>query len=310
MHSTLKFAFARWNQFHRHKLLCRSLKKCKTQKTAKFIRSAKNSPEKDRQHTLSLLKMPCDFSYAAKTALLSAIPAPEEASPMMVPLDQLVRETLAEIQESSREPDASILPLLVTHKAFQTELDTAVKDLSAFASGTTRKRKDTTATAKPSLGKKQTATARSHGRQDANVDLSAYTFEDADDYDTQAQNGLLPVAQKNRPGQRARQLIWEKKYGEKAKHLVKLREKHIARKQEKEKVVDESLHPSWAAKKRGSAGITAFQGNKIVFGAEESSAPTVKKQKVTEEALHPSWTAKKNAQAGIKEFQGSKIIFD
>lgn len=206
MHSTLKFAFARWNQFHRHKLLCRSLKKCKTQKTAKFIRSAKNSPEKDRQHTLSLLKMPCDFSYAAKTALLSAIPAPEEASPMMVPLDQLVRETLAEIQESSREPDASILPLLVTHKAFQTELDTAVKDLSAFASGTTRKRKDTTATAKPSLGKKQTATARSHGRQDANVDLSAYTFEDADDYDTQAQNGLLPVAQKNRPGQRARQL--------------------------------------------------------------------------------------------------------
>lgn len=45
---------------------------------------------------------------------------------------------------------------------------------------------------------------------------------------------------RNRPGQRARRAMAEKRFGDKCKHLKK----------ETKKKEDESLHPSWAAKRR------------------------------------------------------------
>ncbi|KAJ3275519.1 hypothetical protein HDV01_000346 [Terramyces sp. JEL0728] len=102
---------------------------------------------------------------------------------------------------------------------------------------------------------------------------------------------------KNRRGQQARRAIWEKKYGEKAKHVV---EGKVKKPKEKEKM-KESLHPSWEAKKKQQAIVEA-QGSKIVFDNSNE------KQEL--ESLHPSWQAKKMKKEGIVEAKGSKLVFD
>lgn len=53
---------------------------------------------------------------------------------------------------------------------------------------------------------------------------------------------------KNRPGQRARRLKWEKKYGKEANHVKKIIELQIKEKEKEKK--REAVHPSWDAKKR------------------------------------------------------------
>ena len=92
--------------------------------------------------------------------------------------------------------------------------------------------------------------------------------------------------QKNRPGQRARQMKWEQKYGSNAKHLKK-----------------QQLHPSWEARKNQK--VASFQGKKVVF--DETMAPL--------ETDHPSWIAKrkqKELQAQImhQSAKPTKIVFN
>ncbi|WBW74326.1 ribosome small subunit biogenesis protein, BUD22 family [Schizosaccharomyces osmophilus] len=89
---------------------------------------------------------------------------------------------------------------------------------------------------------------------------------------------------KNRRGQRARQAIWEKKFGKTANHVVKKKEQEQLEREERQHKFNEreakraqkaaiatsqepdKLHPSWEAKKKQKlqpAGT--FQGKKIVF---------------------------------------------
>lgn len=72
-------------------------------------------------------------------------------------------------------------------------------------------------------------------------------------------------------------------------------------------VVEEVLHPSWAAKKsQKTAGIVGYEGKKITFGAPERV-----KSAVADASLHPSWVAKKQQKkAGIVGYEGKKITFD
>ena len=110
---------------------------------------------------------------------------------------------------------------------------------------------------------------------------------------------------KNRRGQRARQAIWEKKFKQEAKHLLK-----PARDQgwDPKRGAVEGARTPW---KRGIANpFSRPEG-----GAQDGSAPVVpRKPRTTDNAgpLHPSWEAKKKAeekQQNVK-FEGKKIKFD
>lgn len=91
---------------------------------------------------------------------------------------------------------------------------------------------------------------------------------------------------------------------------------------------EESMHPSWKAKKAQSSGIVGFQGKKVVFGGDDGddvkprvvkegqasasganrsliSAPTP----AAKTDLHPSWQAKKAQTSGIVAFKGKKLVF-
>ncbi|EDK42052.1 hypothetical protein LELG_00230 [Lodderomyces elongisporus NRRL YB-4239] len=130
----------------------------------------------------------------------------------------------------------------------------------------------------------------------------------------------LTQQRKNRRGQRARQKIWEKKYGSKAKHIVKdkeriqnereIRQKEYEERQrkrelkakllaEKQKPTGSNMEPLGERKSRSANGTRTAVG---VVGA----APAAEK------LLHPSWEAKKQAEAKMKnvKFQGKKITFD
>jgi ribosomal protein S17E len=104
--------------------------------------------------------------------------------------------------------------------------------------------------------------------------LNLYSDDESDD------ESVFPVhKKKNRPGQRARRELWEKQYGQNAKHIRKLKivksQKPLHRPKmplegnpasnNLESVKD--LHPSWAAKLQQKQKLTAaFAENKrIVF---------------------------------------------
>lgn len=107
----------------------------------------------------------------------------------------------------------------------------------------------------------------------------------------------LTKPRKNRRGQRARQKIWEKKYGSGAKHVIK---EHERSKSERERLREEYE----ARKLKREAKQKQF---------EERKREREDKNKVqVEKSLHPSWEAKLKAQESLKKatFSGKKITFD
>ncbi|KAL1890388.1 hypothetical protein Cpir12675_005402 [Ceratocystis pirilliformis] len=118
----------------------------------------------------------------------------------------------------------------------------------------------------------------------------------------------IAPARKNRLGQRQRQAIWEKRYGEKAKH-----------RQAEDKKPASTKEASWDAK-RGAV----FDGGKPwkkgidPFAAADAAAKANKPKKVEngnggEGGLHPSWEARKKTQQKIKiggPPTAKKITFD
>ncbi|KAK8210632.1 Bud-site selection protein [Phyllosticta capitalensis] len=154
---------------------------------------------------------------------------------------------------------------------------------------------------------------------------------DSDASDPEDVDERVAPLRKNRRGQRARQAIWEKKYGEKAAHVQKAQHK-----------AKTDRNAGWDAKRgatdggagaRGKGGKGAFhQGkgagagrfraaryNKGSGEASGTAANTTAlgKRKTPhrddEGKLHPSWEAKKRlkeqASANVK-FEGKKITFD
>ena len=161
-----------------------------------------------------------------------------------------------------------------------------------------------------------------------------YSGSESDDTEP-AYNQGPPLRQerKNRRGQRARQQIAEKKFGQSAKHLQKQAQNPIGK---------EERNTGWDARKgavaeseRGkgrfakgrfgkSTGPTGANGEAVngfklrdrnsdapVRSKIRSQAPATKKE--NNGPLHPSWQAakkKKEATAANTAFQGKKITFD
>ncbi|KAI9579737.1 hypothetical protein GQX74_000525 [Glossina fuscipes] len=80
----------------------------------------------------------------------------------------------------------------------------------------------------------------------------------------------------------------------------------------------ESLHPSWAAKKKVKPIINSFQGKRTTTFGNNSDGESANISFPNEENeqssnnvdLHPSWIAKQKMKPTITAFQGKKIIFD
>ncbi|KAJ3074856.1 hypothetical protein HDU98_010036 [Podochytrium sp. JEL0797] len=79
---------------------------------------------------------------------------------------------------------------------------------------------------------------------------------------------------------------------------------------------EESLHPSWAAKRAQKMQIAAVPvGKKITFGEEEKGGVAKKgadkkpAAPVVEENLHPSWAAKKKQSMAMGHSSGKKVVF-
>ncbi|KAI8320628.1 hypothetical protein GQ54DRAFT_298533 [Martensiomyces pterosporus] len=145
---------------------------------------------------------------------------------------------------------------------------------------------------------------------------------------------------KNRPGQRARRMMYEKKYGKEANHVKllakdkkpkagaerpdkansKLGHKHKAgpKNGDGNSTNTAPMHPSWEAKRRERQMLaSAPKSKKIVFGDDGSvgsTAPQDPKPKSSQpEHLHPSWEAKrrqKEIMEQAKSVKGTKIVFD
>lgn len=134
---------------------------------------------------------------------------------------------------------------------------------------------------------------------------------------------VAPV-RKNRRGQRARQKIWEKKYGEKARHLQKQAAKgRDAGWDPKRGAVDGESAKPW---KRGIRNPLQDRdkdkpkpkdsGTDAVQTKKQQAPPKREPPKRARDdsgPLHPSWEAKKQAKAKEQltaPFQGKKITFD
>ncbi|AGO10504.1 AaceriABR052Wp [[Ashbya] aceris (nom. inval.)] len=114
---------------------------------------------------------------------------------------------------------------------------------------------------------------------------------------------------KNRRGQRARQKIWEKKYGRNAKHVQRQFEKEREERARKQREYEERAAKR-AAKEAEHARTRPASSHSTIRAAEPGAANSVAKPVAQE--LHPSWEAKKLSQEKQKaaKFQGKKIVFD
>jgi hypothetical protein len=114
---------------------------------------------------------------------------------------------------------------------------------------------------------------------------------------------------KKRRGQRARQAIWEKKFGAKAKHLNDTKKKSKGRDagwDMKRGAVDGGDGRRRTPWKNGS---NPFAGND---GAPRQEVKRPPPKRDDEGTLHPSWEARKKAKDSQKTvaFSGQKVVFD
>lgn len=130
---------------------------------------------------------------------------------------------------------------------------------------------------------------------------------------------------KNRRGQRARQLIWEKKFGQKAKHIQDGSKPQTKKAgggrddgwdlkrgaQQEGAAKGGKYQPAWKKakghEKRGGTDGHASGGNAIQV------APRQRKVETSNKPLHPSWEAAKRAKEKKAEtvaFTGKKVVFD
>ncbi|KAK4150569.1 Bud-site selection protein [Chaetomidium leptoderma] len=121
---------------------------------------------------------------------------------------------------------------------------------------------------------------------------------------------VAPAERKNRRGQRARQAIWEKKFGEKAKHLQQPPKARDSGWDLKRGAVDGDSRP-W---KRGIRNpLMDRSKGSGANGMELETPKPAPRVRDDEGKLHPSWEARRLAKAKEQltaPYQGKKITFD
>lgn len=127
--------------------------------------------------------------------------------------------------------------------------------------------------------------------------------DDEDDVDNDKVVKEATTTRKNRRGQRARQKIWEQKYGKKANHVQKENQRILNEREQRQKEFEERQ------RKREMKARLAKEAEEANQSAPklERKPPAALTQK-----MHPSWEAKKAAEEKRKaiKFTGKKITFD
>lgn len=147
---------------------------------------------------------------------------------------------------------------------------------------------------------------------------SGYFSGGSDDEDDEIDNDKVvkeaTTQRKNRRGQRARQKIWEKKYGKEAKHVKKEQvliasERERKRLEYEERCRKRELKAKLNSTPTGSNTTPLAERKSTVTTGEIINTPV---EAVKPEKEHPSWVAKKLAEEKQKnaKFQGTKIKFD
>lgn len=110
---------------------------------------------------------------------------------------------------------------------------------------------------------------------------------------------------KNRPGQRARQKIWEQKYGLGAAHIRKQREKDAKERSERQAAFEARENRRL---QRAQQEAEKNRNNPNMMPIGERKDGTVE----YEQKVHPSWEAKRKAKEQLQKtaFTGKKIKFD
>ncbi|CDR41369.1 CYFA0S07e01244g1_1 [Cyberlindnera fabianii] len=130
--------------------------------------------------------------------------------------------------------------------------------------------------------------------------------EDSDVEDDKVVQEITGAKKKNRRGQRARQKIWEQKYGRGANHVKKEKEEKQKLREQKQKEWEERE----ARRQAKAAEMTG--ANASTLGERKSKGDgIVKPLDTSARAIHPSWEAKKKQDAALKnvKFQGKKVVF-
>lgn len=145
--------------------------------------------------------------------------------------------------------------------------------------------------------------------------LSAVGYISGSESEAEDLDEEVAPQKKNRRGQRARQQLWEKKYGKGAKHLAKQKNDRNAGWDAKRGAVDGDGGRGKKGKfgrdrggfKPGGRGPQATDANTVELGKKKNHRDDGGK-------LHPSWEAaklaKEKAKLGNVQFQGKKVTFD
>lgn len=123
------------------------------------------------------------------------------------------------------------------------------------------------------------------------------------------------TVRKNRRGQRARQKIWEKKYGKGAKHIQAERAKVASEREQRQREYEERCRRREEKAKAAMEGLSSGANNAPLGVRKPTGGTSVPFTSAAvppkEEKIHPSWEAKRLAEEKQKvKFQGKKITFD
>lgn len=127
--------------------------------------------------------------------------------------------------------------------------------------------------------------------------------DDEDDVDNDKVVKEATTTRKNRRGQRARQKIWEQKYGKKANHVQKEKQRLLNEREQRQQEFQERQRKR---DMKARLAREAEEANKLAPKLEK------KPQSAASQKMHPSWEAKKIADEKMKavKFTGKKITFD
>lgn len=139
-----------------------------------------------------------------------------------------------------------------------------------------------------------------------------HSFNDASDSEIEklCKNNQSANRRKNRLGQQARRKIWEKKFGQHARHIQsgqksteQLHQEKIQQKKQERYLMKRKADASTAGNTREKK-----QRHDSYFSTNQEPASNTRKMK-EEETLHPSWEAKRKQKQMILPAQGQKIKF-
>lgn len=220
--------------------------------------------------------------------------------------------------------------LLSSNKLFRTQLDALTDDIRIIIEKIPNKFKRSIKSKYSSLLKHDKNIDDESNLTSINnsIDLSQYDFDDGseaeDDGNSSDDSIIEPEAKpkKNRMGQRARQALAEKKYGDKANHISKGtginntplgKRKDLNDNETNDKNKNKNKKQMNNKKDIKSSDIIPVNNNIII--QEKDNNTQSKKENNNQKSIHPSWEAKKKAAEAAKLLMkkapaAKKIVFN